>query len=182
MCCFFCGLSDSSLFSTLFSGVIGTVIASVVSVLILKSQLKTNAKSENFANLLKLKEMFASDKYWYVYKYFQGKKNNPECEEDELNCRINDYLGLYEIAYGMYNQSQISEDDFFNIFFYRIYNLSQNKRVQNKILREFLYWKKLFELILKNIEWGYKHRRIQKDDRDELIEIYKNIKFEVSAE
>lgn len=182
MCCFFCGLSDSSLFSTLFSGVIGTVIASVVSVLILKSQLKTNAKSENFANLLKLKKMFASDKYWEVYKYFQGKENNLKLESGELNCRIDDYLGLYEIAYDMYRQKQISEDDFFNIFFYRIYNFCQKQIVQDKLQNEFSYWKKLYELIIKNIEWGYKQKRIHKEKRDGLIEVYKKIEFEASAE
>lgn len=179
--CLHC-LSDSSVFSTLFSGVFGSIIASVVSVIILKSQLKSNAKSENYANLLKLKKMFASDFYWEVYKHFQGKKNSLASDEEELDCRINDYLGLYEIAYDMYLQKQIGEYDFFNIFFYRIYNFSQSPLVHEKLLSEFLYWQKLYELILKNIDWGYRQKRILREERDELIEIYKRIKYEAYVE
>ena len=95
------------------SGFIGGLLTAVVSVTLLLWQLKASQKTTNFSNLLKLKELFNLDRNWNTFRYFlEENVSEPE------NSTVYEYLGLYELAYEMWKENQISDYEFFNMYSY----------------------------------------------------------------
>ena len=106
------------------SGFIGGLLTAVVSVTLLLWQLKASQKTTNFSNLLKLKELFNLDRNWNTFRYFlEENVSEPE------NSTVYEYLGLYELAYEMWKENQISDYEFFNMYSYRINSFASKKRI-----------------------------------------------------
>ena len=153
------------------SGFIGGLLTAVVSVTLLLWQLKASQKTTNFSNLLKLKELFNLDRNWNTFRYFlEENVSEPE------NSTVYEYLGLYELAYEMWKENQISDYEFFNMYSYRINSFASKKRIVQMIKSEPLVWEKLVELILINNEWGYKHKRIDYKSYIYVKKLYKQFK------
>lgn len=60
---------------------------------------------------------------------------------------LNDYMGLFEIAYKMIKKGQISKKNFYMSYYYRLENLIDVKYIRDKLNYEEQYWVNFNKLI-----------------------------------
>lgn len=155
--------------NTLFLNLISGLFGSVISCLFVFLGFAINDKSKKIDNQLVLRNMFSEIQRWevhrtiatndrtYWYKLSNEEIPNKMNEEQWRTSKafsiyyelaLNDYMGLFEIAYRMIKNGQLSKKDFKQIYLYRLKSLINNSHVNEKIyVTEHIYWKELRELI-----------------------------------
>lgn len=72
---------------------------------------------------------------------------------------LDDYLGLFEVAYAMLDEGLLDEEVFFQSYSYRLSSLESVEYVNTEILNTGSeYWKLLKRLLSKNKKWAYKNK------------------------
>ena len=131
-------LNYKSALSAIFNTLLGGIVGSIISARFVYLGLRDNNTSKQVENQLRLREMFAEERRWKVYRsiqtkfkdtsywYKQEKENLPANskidytanEKDFMKSKayehyfipaLNDYLGLLEVAYMMLEKNQLSE-------------------------------------------------------------------------
>lgn len=72
---------------------------------------------------------------------------------EDYESELDDYLGLFEVAYAMLKNGNLDEDMFFESYSYRLEYINSVKFISNKIKPKNNYWKLLQELIQENCIW-----------------------------
>ncbi len=151
--------------SCVFSGIIGSLL-SCLCVLI---GFSITDRSKKIDNQLKLREMFSQELRWEVHRtletedisYWENKSGSKSVLllNDEnwwqtdackkyFEAALDDYMGLFEIAYKMLEKGQLSKSDFKMSYYFRLKKITECKLAMNKIKgEECLYWKQLSKLI-----------------------------------
>lgn len=74
---------------------------------------------------------------------------------------LDDYLGLFDVAYSMLKKKLLDKDMFFQSYSYRLENLEKVDFVREKVFNaEFKYWKLLRKLLIENSKWRLKKKNI----------------------
>ncbi len=155
---------------------IGLVITVIVTLFVLVKQLRANQKTENYKNQLKLKDMFLKKERWEVYVNFQSNKyETNQCPTKEEMCKVYDYLGLFELAYKMMKSKEMTKDEFFNTYYYRILNFAQTSFIKDIVKKESQYWKVLISLIVEGFDWGIKNKRSNKSEIFDDLVFYRQL-------
>ena len=140
--------SKISIGGILLSGLFGSIFSTICFV----DSVSKNTTELQMQNQLKLRDMFAEEKRWEIHVWlFTGNEKEIASHQMELN----DYLGLFEIAYKMLKNNTIDSEMFFTSYSYRISRIKQSDAV-SKIINQgsdCVYWKYLNELIEKNDAW-----------------------------
>lgn len=80
---------------------------------------------------------------------------------------LDDYLGLFDVAYSMLKKKLLDKDMFFQSYSYRLENLEKVDFVREKVFStEFKYWKLLRKLLTENSKWRLKKKMFFKSELD----------------
>lgn len=72
---------------------------------------------------------------------------------EDYESELDDYLGLFEVAYAMLKNGNLDWDMFFESYSYRLGYINKVELISNKIKPKNNYWKLLQELIQENCIW-----------------------------
>ncbi len=74
---------------------------------------------------------------------------------------LDDYLGLFDVAYSMLKKKLLDKDMFFQSYSYRLENLEKVDFVREKVFdKEFKYWKLFRKLLEENTKWRRKKKNV----------------------
>lgn len=150
---------------TLLSGIIGAVLSCAF--VLLGFHLSNTAKAID--NQLELRKLFSEELRWEVHRtldtgdksywYEKVDEEMPENLSEEewqesqafkkfFEPALNDYMGVFEIAYMMIKKGQMSKNNFAVSYYYRLVELTECKVAMEKVNNsEVLYWHSLRKLI-----------------------------------
>lgn len=158
-----------------FQTLLGGAIVSLVSVILVYITLQDGNEAKKMENQLKLREMFATEKRWWIHeqlyiypekdkkilredyaKKFNTNNTNHE-SENEFDLALYDYMGLFEVCTYLIKEGQLEREVFFDSYSYRLHCLTKSKAVEEELNGSPEYWWKLRELINQNKSWRREH-------------------------
>lgn len=146
---------------TSLSGLIGALI----SAFIVSYQIRKNSVSLKIQNQLKLREFFSTEERMKIHRIIKEKMLEPYGEGkiyktfSEFKIYLDDYLGLFEIAYKMLKDGDLDKDMFFQSYSYRISLISDYPMIKNMLEDpNKKLWELLKQIVNENNKWKSKHK------------------------
>ena len=155
------GIKGNFIFNCFLSGLSGAFLSAFF---VFFGFNKTN-DTKKIENQLKLREMFAEERRWEVHRTLEKDdvlywyKLSGENEKDiawesskafthYFLLALDDYMGLFEIAYMMLEKGQLERRNFAVSYLYRLENLTKCEVAMQKVNEtEVFYWQDLRRLI-----------------------------------